>query len=163
MFALLQVMALPRINVGNITDVKTTKRFISMLELIVPSYTSESAEKRWSSLSTTIYNSAVTAYGKKEGKNAEWYEVDLTVMELLTAAKRTPLSTNRALLPQMLSELRPQTARKFANEYWLQLCSIFQMASDTGNVRDLYRGHQISHRPSYSEDSTTHDQRSHNR
>ncbi|KAJ7316988.1 hypothetical protein JRQ81_003150, partial [Phrynocephalus forsythii] len=33
-----------------------------------------------------------------------------------------------------------QTARKCANNYWLQLCSRIQMAADTGNIKGMYDG-----------------------
>ena len=34
-----------------------------------------------------MYNTALTTYGKKERKITDWYESNITVMELVTKAK----------------------------------------------------------------------------
>ena len=94
-----------------------------------------------------MYNSAITAYGKKESKNTDWYEANWKMMEPVTEAKRKALLAYKAVSsPGTLQALRSarknaqQTARHCANTYWLNLCTSIQTAAETGDARGMYEG-----------------------
>lgn len=106
--------------------------------------------KERTSLSTTICNSAVTAYGKKEGKSG----VRLTSLKRIAFICRKGLGAPDAFIAEA-----QQTAWRHTNEHWPQLCSTIQQASDAGNERGVYGEHQTHHRPGHGEVRTTQDQR----
>jgi hypothetical protein len=94
-----------------------------------------------------MYNSAITAYGKKERKNTDWYEANWEAMEPVTEAKRKALLAYKAApSPSTLQALRTarnnaqRTARHCVNAYWLNLCTSIQTAADTGDARGMYEG-----------------------
>ena len=99
------------------------------------------------SISVTVYNSAIISYGKRERKNADWYEANWEEMESVTEAKRKALLEYKAVpSPGTLHALRnakknaQKTARHCANIYWLKLCNSIQTAADTGDARGMYEG-----------------------
>lgn len=114
-------------------------------------------EKRWSSLSTTIYISLPMGRKKERRKECK-------VIWCLCHCNGAPDCSQKDGLCPLIGPWCPDAVRAQATdslklcrwmEILLQLCSIFQLASDTENVRALYKRHQTSHRPSYSEQSTT--------
>ena len=52
---------------------------------------SEKADDCWNFLRDTIYSSAIETYGKKEHKNTDWFEANITEMEPVIKAKRVAL------------------------------------------------------------------------
>lgn len=138
---------LPKINTAHITDIDRTTKFNSLIAEIPPAETGMSAEDRWSQLSSSFHNSAIDAYGKREKRNTDWYEANAQVMEPLTERKRqalvnwkqTPSQQNLESLRRSRKESQ-KTARKCANDYWLQLCSTIEQASTTGNIKAMYEG-----------------------
>ncbi|KAL1250669.1 hypothetical protein QQF64_018465 [Cirrhinus molitorella] len=126
-----------------------TQQFISRLEdaLSEGVTANDTIDFKWPRLRDAVYNTAIIAYGKKERKNADWYEVHWEEMEPVTEAKRKALLAYKAKpSPSTLQALRTarskaqQTARHCANTYWLNLCSSIQAAADTGNTRGMYEG-----------------------
>jgi hypothetical protein len=101
----------------------------------------------WGLLSDTIYTSALAAFGKKEHRNADWYEVHWTEMQPLTEAKRetllahmqNPCSSTHDVLRAARNKAQ-QTDRRCANDYWLNLhvYSKIQSAAITGNAKGMY-------------------------
>ena len=94
-----------------------------------------------------MYTSAITAHGKKEHKNADWYEAHWEEMEPVTEEKRKALLAYKAEPgPSTLAALRAarkksqQTARHCANTYWPNLCNNIQRAADFGDARGMYAG-----------------------
>ena len=57
----------------------------------------------------------------------------------LSAIKRDPSQRNLQALRAARSKAQ-QTARRCANDYWLQLSDNIQLASDSGNIRGMYEG-----------------------
>ena len=138
---------LPRISTARATDPACTSRFMSLVGDLQPAEDGVSADSRWRQLSTAIHRSAITAYGRKERRNVDWYEANLQLMEPLTQSKREALirwkedPTQQNLLSLRACRAKCQeVARKCANSYWLQLCSSIERASLTGNVRAMYEG-----------------------
>ncbi|KAK3757393.1 hypothetical protein RRG08_050095 [Elysia crispata] len=61
---------------------------------------------------------AVLKYGKKERKNTYWFEANITWMERVIEAKRSPLISYKCDPSQSISSCMKQTR---AHNYWLQL------------------------------------------
>ena len=81
------------------------------------------------------------AYGRRIRNNADWYEANLNVMELLTAAKRSALiqykkDPMRKHLVSLQEARRKsqQLARRCANEYWMKLNFSIEEPFNTGNA-----------------------------
>ena len=108
---------------------------------------SEKADDCWNFLRDTIYSSAIETYGKKEHKNTDWFEANITEMEPVIKAKRValikykdnPSQSNLQTLRSTRNKAQ-QVARRCANDYWAKLSDNIQTASDTGNIRKMYEG-----------------------
>ena len=108
---------------------------------------SEKADDCWNFLRDTIYSSAIETYGKKEHKNTDWFEANITEMEPVIKAKRValikykdnPSQSNLQTLRSTRNKAQ-QVARRCANDYWAKLSDNIQAASDTGNIRKMYEG-----------------------
>ena len=88
------------------------------------------------------------AYGKRIRNYADWYEANLSVMEPLTAAKRSALiqykkDPNRkqsGLFARSQAKKSTAGKRRCANEYWMKLSFSIEEASNTRNAREMYEG-----------------------
>ena len=49
-------------------------QFVTELEDALPGATSTSATERWEHLRDTVYNAAMSTFGKKKGKSRDWFE-----------------------------------------------------------------------------------------
>ena len=84
----------PRINTCNTTNSERTQEFISCLETSLADCAQEEfIESKWHKICDAIYNCASSAYGKKEHKNADWFESCWDDMEPAIEAKRQTLVT----------------------------------------------------------------------
>ncbi|XP_063592477.1 uncharacterized protein LOC134769668 [Penaeus indicus] len=132
----------PRVNTCNASNPFKTQSFLNRLNVILARETSEddSTDLIWSHLRSF-------PYGKKEHKNADWFEAHWDEMEPVVEAKRKALLAYKNTPgPTMLTALRvaritsQQTARHCANTYWLNLCSRIQLTADVGDARGMYKG-----------------------
>ena len=140
----------PRINISKTAYPEKNQEFNEQLEETLNTAhrnAERNAEDSWNSLRNAIYSTAVLTYGKKERKNTDWFEASITEMEPVIDAKRSALiSYKRDPSQRNLQALRAarskaqQTARRCANDYWLQLSDNIQLASDSGNIRGMYEG-----------------------
>ena len=67
------------------------QQFIESIRTALFGIESESAEENWNTLRDIIYDTALTTYGKKQRKNTDWYEANITLMEPVIDAKRSAL------------------------------------------------------------------------
>ena len=81
-------------------------------------------DSRWAHLRVSVYSAAISAYGKKERKNADWFEAHWEEMEPVTEGKRQAFLAYKASpCPCTLTTLRAakklsqQTARRCASTY----------------------------------------------
>ena len=140
----------PRINISKTAYPEKNQEFNEQLEETLNTAhrnAERNAQDSWNSLRNAIYSTAVLTYGKKERKNTDWFEASITEMESVIDAKRSALiSYKRDPSQRNLQALRAarskaqQTARRCANDYWLQLSDNIQLASDSGNIRGMYEG-----------------------
>jgi hypothetical protein len=138
-----------RINTCSVRNPENAQRFFNKLQdaLVHSTSADGSIESKWSLLRNAVYHSAIAAYGKKEKKNADWFEAHWDELKPLIETKRTAmLAYKRDPNPSTLEALKSakrraqQAARHCANAYWLSLCASMQEAADTGNIRGLYEG-----------------------
>ncbi|XP_052217843.1 uncharacterized protein LOC127835421 [Dreissena polymorpha] len=137
----------PRINIARIGDCQRREEFVNSLENALKDLPEQDAMGRWKSIRDTIYDAAIAAFGKKEGKNPDWFNANLQELEPVLATKRSALLAYRkSPCEKTLSALRTarsnahRIARRCANDYWLQLCESIQRSADCGNVRGMYDG-----------------------
>ena len=86
----------------------------------------------------------MAAFGKKERKNADWFEAYWEEMQPVTEAKRKAMlahkqnrsSSTRDALSAARSKTQ-QTARLCANEYWQNL---LQLAEECSHAKGMYEG-----------------------
>ena len=86
--------------------------FIQHLGKTLISDPSQSAVNRWNSLRTTIYNTAVSMYSKKECKNTDWFEESVSTLVPVIDAKRVVLimyKSNPSQQNPPSAESRPQS------------------------------------------------------
>jgi hypothetical protein len=98
-------------------------------------------------MSDTLYNTGVDVFGKRVRHNEDWFQASIAEMEPVIEAKRAAhVSYRRVPSVANLESLRrargdaQRTARRCANEYWLQLSENIQTAADLGRTQDMYSG-----------------------
>ena len=121
--------------------------FAQVLEDSLPGPPTANAQDRWKHFRDAVYNAAMSTFGKKTSKSADWFEAHSEEMTPVIEAKRNALTPYKANpSDQNLKILRAarskvhQRARQCANDYWLQLCSQIQIAADTSNIKAMYDG-----------------------
>lgn len=94
-----------------------------------------------------INSAAVLTYGKKERKNTDWFDANISAIEPVIDATRNvymrykldPSQQNLQALKASRSKAQ-QTARCCSYDYLFQLSKNIQEASNTGNIRKMYEG-----------------------
>ena len=138
----------PRINITNMSQSDLVQLFATNLdkELAVIGPDSD-ATKTWEEVRDTIHSVAMATFGKKTSKSQDWFDAKATEITPIIETKRLLLAAYKALpSEQNLQALRSarnnvqQTARRCANEYWVQLSEDIQIAAVTGNIRGMYDG-----------------------
>ncbi|GAA6071721.1 uncharacterized protein LOC117871822, partial [Tachysurus ichikawai] len=119
----------PHINTCCTSNPEKTQQFICKLhEALTKETSDDTIDSKWSHLRNAVYNTAITAYGKKESKNTDWYEANWEEMKPVTEAKRKALLAYKAVsspgtlqAPRTDRKNAQQTAHHCANTYWLNL------------------------------------------
>ena len=94
----------------------------------------------------TVYNTALSTFGKSTKKTADWFEAHSELMPAIKDKRRALAAYKACLSEYNLQAVRAarsqvqQAARRCSNYYWLQLCSQIQIAADTGNIKGMYDG-----------------------
>jgi len=137
----------PRIDASKTRDQTKVEEFAHKLEESFPGPPTANAQERWQHFRDSIYNAAMSTFGKKTSNSADWFEAHSEEMtpvikekrRALTAYKVCPSERNLQVLRTACSKVQ-LCARRCANDYWTQLCSQIQTAADTGNVRAMHDG-----------------------
>ena len=137
----------PPIDISKTRDQRKVEEFVQVLEDSLPGPPTANAQDRWEHSRDAVYNAAMSTFGKKTSKSADWFEAHSEEMtpvieakrNALTAYKANPSEQNLQILRAARSKVQ-LCARQCANDYWLQLCSQIQIAADTGNIKALYDG-----------------------
>ena len=139
----------PRINACRASDPVKAQELLDTLRTSFAMGREEptDANSKWSLVRTTLYQSGLEVLGKRERRNEDWFEANWQEMEPVVDAKRkarlahanNPCQATRDALRAARSKCQ-QTARRCANDYWLQLSRRIQDAADTGNTGSMYAG-----------------------
>lgn len=123
----------PQINTCKTAYADKNQEFIKRLEETLAKREGLNAEDQWNFLRNTIFDSALLTYGKKEHKSTDWFEANIMELEPVIEAKRDALiNYKRNPSQQNMQALRTarneaqRTARRCANDYWLQLSDNIQ-------------------------------------
>ena len=140
-----------RIDVSGTSNEEKVAEFEVILKKSLPGSPTATAKERWEHFRDVVYDAALNTFGKKISKSADWFEAYSEDMKPLIEDKRRALSSYKASPSkrnlqtlQAARSLVQQTARRCANNYWLQLCSKIQTAADTGNIRGMYDGIKLA-------------------
>ena len=137
----------PHIDINKTRDQRKVEEFAQVLEDSFPGPPTANAQDRWKHFRDAVYNAAMSTFGKKTSKSADWFEGHSEEMapvieanrNALTAYKANPSDQNLQILRAVRTKVQ-QRARQCTNDYWLQLCSQIQIAADTGNIKAMYDG-----------------------
>ena len=138
----------PRINTNCTRSPEMSEQFCRSLSDALRSDPPDGdAEQRWSHLRNTIHDLAFFVCGKKTWKSPDRFEANSTVLTALTEKRRAaaldykqkPSQASLQTLMSARSEVQ-RTARRCANDFWLQLGESNHHAADTGNTVDVYDG-----------------------
>nr|XP_032827065.1 uncharacterized protein LOC116952123 [Petromyzon marinus] len=101
----------------------------------------------WAYIRDAIFNTVINTFGRQTRRNTAWFEEHLAILEPILQAKRMALlkykqdpSTESLRALKTARSAAQTTARRCANNYWVNLSSRIQLASDTGNIRAMYEG-----------------------
>lgn len=136
-----------RIDTSKIHDKSKVDAFSKLLQDTLPESHSSNAADRWGCFRDALHNAAISVFGKKTSKTADWFE-DNTMMLMplidakrnaLTSYKASPSAANLSALRSARNKVK-RAARQCTNKYWRNLCSQIQIAADTGDIRGMYEG-----------------------
>ena len=148
----------PRIDTSKAKDPRKVEMLVKSLEDALQAKPPEGdAKQRWDHLRDTIHGTAFSVFGRKQGRTKDWFEANATELNTVIEEKRAALMEHKRQPTQStLQALREargkvqRTARRCANDYWIQLCESIQLAADTGNIRGLYDGIKKAIGPTHS-------------
>src|SRR6201996_3765554 len=135
----------PRIDISKTHNQDKVKEFAQSLQSILPGPLNGNASARWQHLKDAVHSVAMSVFGRKVNKSADWFDASteeiMPVIEAkrvaLTAYKIQPSQHNLQTLRAARSKAQ-QVARRCANDYWLQMCTQIQLAADSGNMKGMY-------------------------
>ena len=110
----------------------------SLQEKLAAQPTTSNPDARWSHLHDAIYDSAMSAFGKKERKK-ECSQSRRPRGKRRWLTSRTVPQVHATNLRAARSKVQ-QTTRHCANEYWQNLCAKIQLAADCGHAKGMYEG-----------------------
>ena len=130
----------PCIDTSKMRDQGKVEEFACMLEKSLSGPFGVSALERWEHFRDAMYNAAMTTFGKKTSKSADWFMAHSDEMVPVIEKKRNASAACKACKRnlQALWVARSKVqhcARRCTNDYWLQLCSQIQLAADTATSR----------------------------
>ena len=136
-----------RINFSKTSDPRLSEEFSRRIEDSLPGLSDGTAEEKWATLQSTIYEEAKATFGTDKTSNQDWFEANLETLAPIYERKRKAMvkdkkrstKSSKQALKAACSEAR-KSARRCANDYWLKLSQDIQHAADTGNIRGVYDG-----------------------
>ena len=148
--------AVTKINTARTSDELLCREYRSKLDqrlLDCPALSD--ATVTWSYIKDATYKAALDTFGKKNRDREDWFEANLATLEPAYAKKREallehkarPSPTSQAALKEARSEAQ-RLARQCANQHWTALADEVQEASDTGNIKRMFKGLKKAFGPS---------------
>jgi len=141
--------ATPRLNTHAMKDRTKNEAFQRLFEVKISALdiaSSDDPNILWRELCSAMHDSALESYGKKPAAKHDWVVAYEDVLFPLLEAKRaalkawndSPNQSTRDRLRVAKGNLQRE-ARRCANEFWNNLCSDIEAASNRGDVRMLHQ------------------------
>ena len=138
--------SVPKINTARTRSLQLCQEFNTSLDAILENCPEETDEM-WSYLRDATYKTAMGTFGKRTRKQEDWFEESHETLSPALEEKRKAFLNHKAHpSPSSLAAFRTarsnaqRLARQCANEYWSSLANKIQASSDTGNMRELFKG-----------------------
>jgi len=137
----------PKINTARTKNPQLCEEFRSALDTALLNCPSENSTRIWDFIQKATYKTAMDSFGKKQRKQEDWFEENYEILAPLLEAKRKayqhqkahPSPSATAAYKATRSDAQ-RAARKCANDYWSSLAEQIQRSSDTGNLKEMYKG-----------------------
>ena len=148
--------AVPKINITQLSDEHLCNEYRSALDRQLQDCpTACDATTKWNFIRNATHKAALDTFGRKKRDREDWFEANLTTLEPAFAKKREallehkarPSARSLAALKKARSDAQ-RLARQCANEYWTTLADEVQEASDTGNIKKMFKGLKKAFGPS---------------
>ena len=103
---------------------------------------------------------AKATFGLNQGSSQDWFKANMNKIapvldqkrKALLRHKKRPTTSSKQRLKSTRKQSR-RTARRCANDHWMELSQEIQQAADTGNIRGMYEGIKKGHWTNFKEDS----------
>ena len=136
-----------RINSLRVADPKLAEEYSQKLQETLPGHTEGTIEEKWATLQDTIYSQAKATFGTNQGSSQDWFKANTNKIapvldqkrKALLRHKKRPTTSSKQRLKSTRKQSR-RTARRCANDHWMELSQEIQQAADTGNIRGMYEG-----------------------
>ena len=86
----------PRIDIRKTHDQRKVEEFAQVLEDSLPGPPTANAQDRWKHFRDAVYNAAMSTFGKKTSKSADWFKAHSEEMTPVIEAKRNALTAYKA-------------------------------------------------------------------
>ena len=140
----------PRIDVGKTHLPEVVKTFTNKLEEAFCStqhIRQEQAVPHWTQLRGDIYSNAKQVFGVRKRRSDDWFEASCSIINPVLEKKRAAMLKHKQKATRKTTHtlrsargLSQKTARRCANDYWLNLAQGIQTAADSGNIGGVYSG-----------------------
>ena len=136
----------PRLNTSNMRQEENIRVFRNLLsKKLPPNSQNTDPVENWKNIRDALYCAAIDSFGVKRPPQEDWMAVNADKLEPLIAAKHKAhkaykkRATRHSLTALKTAQRELQKEARFcANDYWNKLCDSIQLASDTGNLREMY-------------------------
>ncbi|BHF81963.1 hypothetical protein SprV_0802509900 [Sparganum proliferum] len=139
-----------RLDVAKIRQASTTEILSREIRTCFTTRADGEVSNQWSSLKTSVYGAAEKSLGYSKRRCSDWTSGRTLQLSAQTARAR---SRNDDCFRQ-LREMTAKSARDDRKQYWVEIATSMEQASNVGDTRTLYRLiRQVSGKPSTPSDS----------
>nr|VZI50567.1 unnamed protein product [Spirometra erinaceieuropaei] len=139
-----------RLNVAKIRQASTAEALSREIRTCFTTRADGEVRNQWSSLKTSVYGAAEKILGYTQRRRSDWISGRTLQLSAQTARAR---SRNDDYFRQ-LRKMTSKSARDDRKQYWAEIATSMEQASNVGDTRKLYRLiRQVSGKPSTLSDS----------
>ena len=147
--------AVPKINAARVSSDHLCSVFRADIDERLLDCPTSNATAMWKHIESATFQAAVSSFGKRTRKREDWFEANLSILEPAFENQRKaqldykarPSRSSLTALQAARSEAQ-RLSRKCANDYWNTLAEEVQHASDTGNIKMMFKGLKKAFGPS---------------
>nr|VZI44149.1 unnamed protein product [Spirometra erinaceieuropaei] len=139
-----------RLNVAKIRQASTAETLSREIRTCFTARANGEVSNQWSSLKTSVYGAAEKILGYTQRRRSDWISGRTLQLSAQTARAR---SRNDDFF-RRLRKMTAKSARDDRKQYWAEIATSIEQASNVGDTRKLYRLiRQVSGKPSTLSDS----------